>query len=329
MSQPAETKHYYAIALDPIHVGTGGYRLGRVDNSIVRDPGTNLPKIPGTSLSGACRAYTAMMTGRYRWEQDGRIYSCAGQGKEVVQRNRAGHCGQHTCPVCVSFGFARERSGFQGLAQFADAGILFFPVHSLAGPVWVTCPEVLRDAGLGVDTPADDQIRLGEGLSTPNNRLNLGWLMLPVEENGSFTLRSNNLPKEIQDTILPRSVLVPDKLFAQIVNDNLEVRTSVSIDPETGAAEERALFTYEAIPRSTVFWFPITYLRPEFFTINGQQPTPQINNQQTTVQEVVEKGLIQFEHLGIGGMNTRGMGRLRVFLQSQNENPEVRHEESR
>ena len=317
MSQPAKTKHYFAIALDPIHVGTGGYRLGRVDNSIVRDPGTNLPKIPGTSLSGACRAYAAMVTGRYP--------QCAGQGQAS-----SGHCGQPTCPVCVSFGFARERSGFQGLAQFADAGILFFPVHSLAGPVWVTCPSILRDAGLGVDTqPADDQIRLAEGLSAPNNRLNLGWLMLPVEENGNFTLRSNNLPKEIQDTILPRSALVPDKLFAQIVNDNLEVRTSVSIDPETGAAEEGALFTYEAIPRSTVFWFPITFLRPEFFTINGQQPTPQIDNQQTTVQEVVEKGLIQFEHLGIGGMNTRGMGRLRVFLQSQNENLEVRHEESR
>ena len=317
MSQPAETKHYFAIALDPIHVGTGGYRLGRVDNSIVRDPGTHLPKIPGTSLSGTCRAYAAMVTDKYP--------QCAGQGQA-----NSGHCGQPPCPICVSFGFARERSGFQGLAQFADASILFFPVHSLAGPVWVTCPGVLRDAGFEVDSqPADDQVRLGEGLSSSNNQLNLGWLMLPVEENGNFMLQQNNLPQEIKKTILPRSVLVPDKLFAQIVNDNLEVRTSVSIDPETGAAEEGALFTYEAIPRSTVFWFPITFLRPEFFTINGQQPTPQINNQQTTVQEVVEKGLIQFEHLGIGGMNTRGMGRLRVFLQSQNENLEVRHEESR
>jgi CRISPR-associated protein Cmr4 len=51
---------YYALALDPIHVGTGRMRLGRVDLSIVREPGTNLPKIPGTSLAGAARAYAAM-----------------------------------------------------------------------------------------------------------------------------------------------------------------------------------------------------------------------------------------------------------------------------
>ncbi|MGH2581700.1 MAG: RAMP superfamily CRISPR-associated protein [Blastocatellia bacterium] len=44
---------YLLMTLDPTHIGAGGYRLGRVDNSIIREPGTNLPKIPGTSLSGA------------------------------------------------------------------------------------------------------------------------------------------------------------------------------------------------------------------------------------------------------------------------------------
>lgn len=317
MTRPAETVIYYAMALDPIHVGTGGYRLGRVDNSIVREPGTNLPKLPGTSLSGACRAYAAMVTGRYNWQEGGRSYSCAGQGQEDAQRNRGGHCGSHTCPVCVAFGFARDRDGFHGLAQFADVRLLFFPVHSLAGPVWVTCPAVLRDADLSVDTePADGKVRLAASLKVANNRLNLGWLMLQAEEE-NFTLETDKLPQTVQATILPRSVLVPNKLFAQIVNDNLEVRTSVSISPETGAAEEGALFTYEAIPRSTIFRFPITYLDPQFFTINGQTPAPQINGQPTTVQTVVEEGLNQFKDLGIGGMNTRGMGRLRIFLPEQ------------
>lgn len=305
MTQPAQTKTYYAMSLDPIHVGTGGYRLGRVDNSIVREPGTNLPKLPGTSLSGACRAYTAMITGRYNRPGGG---SCAGQGQ-----TQNGHCGQPTCPVCVAFGFARDRGGFQGLAQFADVRILFFPVHSLAGPVWVTCPAVLQDAGLTINgEPAGNQIRLGTGLTAANNRLNLGWLMLQAEEE-TFILETDELPQTVRETILPRSVLVPNKLFAQVVNDNLEVRTSVSINPKTGAAVEGALFTYEAIPRSTVFWFPITYLNPQFFTINGQTPAPQINGQATTIPEVVEKGLAHFEHLGIGGMNTRGMGRLKIY----------------
>jgi CRISPR-associated protein Cmr4 len=304
MTQPAETKIYYAMALDPIHIGTGGYRLGRVDLSIVREPGTNLPKLPGTSLSGTCRAYAAMVTGRYNRPDGG---SCAGQGQDTQN----GHCGLHTCPVCVTFGFARDRSGFQGLAQFADVRLLFFPVHSLAGPVWVTCPTVLRDACITIDTqPSDNKIRLGTGLTVLQNRLNLGWLMLETEAE-PFEPDTTSLP--IPNEIVQRSVVVPNKLFSQIVNDNLEVRTSVSIDPETGAAEEGALFTYEAIPRSTVFWFPVTYLKPQFFKIGPDEPKPQIHGADTTVETVVKKGFAQFEHLGIGGMNTRGMGRLKIF----------------
>src|SRR5579884_1335515 len=57
MNQP--TRHL-ALCLDPVHVGTGGYRLGRVDMSIVRDPATGIPKIPGTSLAGAVRAYAEL-----------------------------------------------------------------------------------------------------------------------------------------------------------------------------------------------------------------------------------------------------------------------------
>jgi len=314
MTQPAETILYYAIAIDPIHVGTGGYRLGRVDNSIVREPGTNLPKLPGSSLSGACRSYAAMVTERYNWKENGRYYSCAGQGQEDIRQNKVGHCARFDCPVCVTFGFARDRSGFQGLAQFADVRLLFFPVHSLAGPVWVTCAAVLRDAGLPVkDEPIGGKVRIAAGLKVAGDRLNLGWLMLPVE--GQFQLEKGKLP--ISNEIIRHTVLVPDELFSTIVNNNLEVRTSVSIDPKTGAAEQGALFTYEAIPRSAVFWFCATYLNPRFFNINGQVPAPKINSRETTVQEVVEKGLKQFEYLGIGGMNTRGMGRLKVFLSEE------------
>jgi CRISPR-associated protein Cmr4 len=59
-------KPYYAMTIDPIHVGTGGTRLERVDLSIVRDPATKLPKIPGSSISGPARAYTALETKKYR-----------------------------------------------------------------------------------------------------------------------------------------------------------------------------------------------------------------------------------------------------------------------
>ena len=98
-------KHRYLLmALDPVHVGTGGYRLGRVDLSIVREPGTNVPKIPGTSLSGATRNYAAVRYGSLR---------CAGQGqpRKDAQGNpipESDHCGN--CPVCYTFGSLRTKA---------------------------------------------------------------------------------------------------------------------------------------------------------------------------------------------------------------------------
>lgn len=86
---------YLLMTLDPTHIGAGGYRLGRVDNSIIREPGTDLPKIPGTSLSGAIRSYAAYRYGKIR---------CAGQGQE--RKDKQGntvadaHCGKGSCPIC-------------------------------------------------------------------------------------------------------------------------------------------------------------------------------------------------------------------------------------
>lgn len=337
--------NYYAMALDPVHVGTGGYRLGRVDLTIVREPGTHLPKIPGTSLSGPCRAYAAMKLGRYQWVekctnppngQEIEFYgSCAGQGQDSPERRRLGHCGKYTCPVCITFGFAKKDRGFQGLAQFSDAHILFFPVHSLLGPVWVTCPAVLQLAGLWNSSqhePVEGEIMLCPNLTLSGTRLNLGWLMLEVKQRNGIPERfelTETLPQGLT-TILHRSVLISNSLFDRVVNDNLEVRTSVSVDPRTGAAEEGALFTYEAIPRSTIFWFTVIYSNPDFFSLPVEEekegkkvsvlkrPEPRENadpkGRALSLQAVVGHGLTQFQHLGIGGMNTRGMGRLKVFL---------------
>jgi CRISPR-associated protein Cmr4 len=305
MTYKPDVTKYFALALDPIHVGTGGMRLGRVDMSIVREPGTNLPKIPGTSLSGAARTYAAMQENRFRWQEGDKTYVCAGQGQEDKDKNIAGHCGRPECPICVTFGFSKGSEGsFQGLAQFSDARLLFFPVHSLAGPVWVTCPEVLKDLGITEAGPADEQVHVAQGVKQ-SGRLNLGWLMLEVVSN-NFAPQVTHVPKEI----LNRSVLVSNKMFGHIVNDNLEVRTSVSIDPQTGAAAEHALFTYEALPRASVLYFEVIVSDPKFYRINEQIP---LNRDIEKAKDAVRKGLELFETLGVGGMNTRGMGRLRVL----------------
>ena len=312
--KPCETLSYLALALDPIHVGTGGYRLGRVDMGIVREPGTDLPKIPGTSLSGTCRSYAAM-------QEEGKYPRCAGQGgggggegSGESGRSDQGHCGCPECRICVTFGFAKRDSAFQGLAQFTDAQLVLFPVHSLAGPIWVTCPDALCNIGIGeMQEPPKSAVRLSEGIAA-GDKLNLGWLMLNRDP-GAFSLSLPGI--EAADctsfrSIAGRVALVSNWLFGHIVDDNLEVRTSVSIKPQTGAAAEGALFTYEALPRGSVLAFDVIVTRPGFYTIKGQRPLAKAEDPMGAVCETVRKGLDLMALLGVGGMNTRGMGRLRV-----------------
>jgi CRISPR-associated protein Cmr4 len=305
------------LALDPIHVGTGGARIGRVDLTIVRDPVTQVPKIPGSSLAGVYRTYVAMAEqetnpNRQVNGQPKPYYpDCAGLG---LDDNR-GHCRQRDCPVCTVFGFASgagQKGGFAGLAAFTDAHVLLFPVPTRQGPRWVTCPMALRLVDLDVKGVDDDAVYLQNG---SNNQLNLGWLLLPVQAYAQMSEISNRLrSRGFPDYICDRLALVPDRLFAHIVNSNLEVRTSVSIDPTTGAAKEGDLFSYEALPRGTVLVWEIIAKNPVHFRISGQQITAVSTPQE--VHNVAQKAHPYLEHLGIGGMGTRGMGRLKVLQES-------------
>lgn len=248
MNNNFSTHRYLIQTIDPVHIGTGGMRLGRVDNSIVREPGTKLPKIPGTSLSGAIRSYSA-----YRYNKR----NCAGQKN---------HCGLPTCPICYTFGSISGEEGkqksFSGVISIGDARIILFPVYSMAGPVWVTSPSALAEFGI-IENLSADEAKMTKGLNK-YPYLNLGWLM--VKKGGEFFLDKLPFPSPVND----RVVLISDKLFSQVINNNLEVRTSVSINPETGAAETGALFTYEAIPRAAFLWMDLVVddYRKAFPTFN-------------------------------------------------------------
>jgi CRISPR-associated protein Cmr4 len=311
----ADTHHsftrfpYAGLALDPIHVGAGGSRLGRVDMTIVRDPATRVPKIPGSSLAGVLRAYAAMAEKKYP--------ECAGQGQPRPD-GTGGHCGEPECPICTVFGFARGNAGgFAGLAAFSDAHVLLFPVATREGPVWVTCPNALRM--LGDSQGEAEALRLdNEAIYRANegSPLNLGWLMLPVKKfNGCKAITDELSKLGVNNEIVQKLAIVSDKLFGHVVNSNLEIRTSVSIDPETGAAEEGALFTYEALPRGTVLAWDVTCRHPKHFRIKQAEVTAVSNPK--AVRDVVARAFTYLEHLGIGGMGTRGMGRLRVVNQQE------------
>lgn len=312
---------HVGLALDPIHVGTGGARIGRVDLSIVRDPVTRVPKIPGSSLAGVYRTYVAMeetnaqpnrSVGGAPWPY---YPHCAGLGQ--ARGSYRGHCAQPDCPVCVVFGFARGRDqagGFAGLAAFSDAHVLLFPVPTRQGPHWVTCPMALRTVGIEVAGIDQDAVYLENAGSNP---LNLGWLLLPAQPCPQLSGLKGQLSQwGVPDYVRNRIALLPDRLFVQVVNSNLEVRTSVSIDPETGAAEEGALFSYEALPRTTVLGWEVIAKNPQHFKIDGRDINlikGQHQNTPQAVHEVVKQAHPYLEHLGVGGMGHRGMGRLKVL----------------
>ncbi len=323
MTQSYQPFTVVGIALDPIHVGTGGARLGRVDLTIVRDPVTRVPKIPGSSLAGVCRSYAAMAQqeknpNRQLNGQPKPYYpDCAGLG-QPDKTGKGGHCGCADCAICTVFGFARSAGGgFAGLAAFSDAHVLLFPVATREGPVWVTCPDALRKINQEING------RLGDAVYQQGNKtqpLNLGWLLLERRDtlpNGTAWPKLKKLNRNIPDYITERLAIVSDRLFVHIVNSNLEVRTSVSINPETGAAEEGALFSYEALPRATVLVWDVVCKNPQHFKVGEQSVSATVDDQPITdpgkVFSVVKTAHPYLQYLGIGGMGTRGMGRLQVI----------------
>lgn len=318
---------FVGMALDPIHVGTGGSRLGRVDNTIVRDPVTRIPKIPGSSLAGVMRAYAAMKheNGKPRRKVNGKdkpyYPDCAGQGG-----GDSGHCREPDCPVCTVFGFAAGKDhggGFAGLASFSDMHVLLFPVATQLGPHWITCPTALRQSGIAVfqniDALPDQKTVYCKKNGQTLQHLNIGWLYLALEDWGSIETIKKELETDFQVPvyITTHICVVSDMLFSHIVNSNLEVRTSVAINPSTGAAEERALFTYEALPRSTILAWEVVCRNPKHFKIDGKEI--EVVKTPSAVKDVTAAAHSYLEHLGIGGMGSRGMGRLRVLNEEESD----------
>jgi len=275
-------KRHWAISLDPIHIGSGGYGLGRVDNTIVRDPTTDVPKIPGTSLAGAYRAYAGLVK-----EEEGKTDN---EVKEEIKK---------------IFGDENQ----QGIVRFFDAHIVLFPVSSIQGTVWITTKDLLEQWFDGIKNKDGEELKIPKEANEDkaigikgiddSKPLNLGWLMLDMKDNDGE--KSICLPLEIKQKV-KKIVMVSEKLFSHIINDNLEVRTSVKIDPNTGAAVSGALFTYEAIPRGTVLGFDV------------------VIDKRNDINEDIE-GLLNstnpyLKMLGIGGLGTRGFGRMDVMSET-------------
>lgn len=279
---------YVLLTQDPVHIGTGGYRLGRTDQTVVREPGTGLPKIPGTSISGRIRTVLAS-----RLNQP----SCAGHG------GGNGHCGN--CPVCYTFGWLNANGSQAGVAHINDARLLLFPIASWAGPVWITTAEILDEYGFtSLEQPAaEDEAVLSSKLKPLDGCFGLNWVVLRAKEAEQPIVAPEALRSDRLEAVLRRTVIVHPAVYSQLVNAGMEIRTSVSIDPTTGAAKKGLLFTYEAIPRAT--WFVLDVVIDDYL-----DSFPSSENGWSSVQETIEAGLRDLELVGVGGFGTRGFGRV-------------------
>lgn len=289
----------FLYALDPTHIGAGGYRLGRVDLTVLRDAATQLPKIPGSSLNGATRA-AAIHSLRDDDREKARAYARATLDEQNKKRPHPG--GED--PVAQIFGYAEGDSEGQsriGLVSFRDAEIFAFPVPTMLGPRWVTTPFLLERAGCKVDDqirPTSEEHIFVQG--TQSIRLNLGWLLLEAEP-GDLPFPKPLASHPSMEHVREHLVLVHENLFPSLVNANLETRTSVSIDFETGAGVDGALFTYEAVPRGTLYRGQVDFDDLRF---------PDLFHKGKTL---VEHGLELACALGLGAMTTRGFGRMQAM----------------
>jgi len=298
-----KTHPLYLYALDPTHIGAGGYRMGRVDLTILRDAGTHLPKVPGSSINGATRSAAI-----YSLPEEQRKTAMAYARATLDDKNKNHpHKGKDD-PIASLFGYAEgdeDGSSRIGAVSFRDAEILAFPVPTMLGPRWITTAHLLQRAGcVNVPRPDSEEVVVVQAGAAAPKRLNLGWLLLnaeaktvPFPDSGKV----NGLGG-VFSHIQERLVVVHDNLFPAIINSNLETRTSVSIDFETGAAANGALFTYEATPRGTLFMGQVDLDDGRF---------PEIV---AAAQPLLEKALGLACTLGLGGMTTRGFGRMQYAL---------------
>ncbi|MHA1115934.1 MAG: RAMP superfamily CRISPR-associated protein, partial [Candidatus Heimdallarchaeaceae archaeon] len=187
-----------------------------------------------------------------------------------------------------------------------------FPVSSIQGTVWVTTKELVEywfnDSILNNNANLDESKAYAVRGVNKEEPLNLGWLLLEVKNiSNEDSFFANN---EVFEWV-KKIVIVSENLFSYIVNDNLEVRTSVRISSETGTAVEGALFTYEAIPRGTLIGFEI-----------GIDTS---KNDITIVDDLLNTVSPYFKIMGIGGMGTKGFGRLDLV----NTNNQMPNEEQK
>lgn len=319
-----KTRTYLFQTIDPLHVGTGGTRLGRVDNTVVRDPATRLPKIPGSGMSGAVKDAYDLKT-----LVDDQADSQTPKKRPCASRCAGSKgCGKPQCPVCTLFGTAPAENrpaatARRGLIAFRDAVPVAVPFSSITGPVWVAGAGFATKMDLGTFTFSKEgqpAVAAPGGLRVLNSRVSIGTFLFDCPKENiipagkiNATAIDGRIEKlgaadQLLENVCRRLTICGEEIFPHLVDTAMEVRTSVSIDPDTGAAEDKKLFTYEAVPAGSLFQVGLTFLGG---VLGGAFSS--FSSAGDLFKEIEDYGFPYLALTGIGGNVTRGFGRVRFL----------------
>lgn len=313
------------FTLDPLHIGVGQDIMGEVDLPIDRESENGVPRIPGTALKGGFRAHAA-----WKLKMEGKkTKPCPGDQPNKDPLPRDHYCGITSCPICQSFGYpslkmkGEEKSepGHEGRVWFRDARLAFFPALTDQGTLWFSTPGRAA-AWLDMAGWEYPELLMGSGdfaLSVnkekPIRDLRVGWIFISGIEQRSSDPQIQRVLDELRKEsslsfpnekywqhIVANTVLLDETNFYRLVETCLERRTCNRVDQETGTVANGALFSYEALPRASLLCSKI-YSFPR--AIEGGYASP------LDVCKLAKEG---FARMGIGGMQTRGLGSLLIEL---------------
>ncbi len=155
-----------------LHIGgsTEGFEIGGVDNPVIRDPLTEWPYIPGSSLKGKLRHLLEWSLGKNAYTKKPHHFT---EGKD---KSSFGPCSCGRCEACVLFGTTPEEP--KGIAPVKEGEEVGFArthmvkvqrgeeeeerTYRIAGPTRLT----VRDAFPTPETRDEWQAWLGKGIYT-------------------------------------------------------------------------------------------------------------------------------------------------------------------
>ncbi len=337
---PEDRQILRLFTLDPLHIGVGQDIMGEVDLPIDRESETGVPRIPGTALKGGFRAHAS-----WKLKMDGKKDKPCPGDQPAIQEGETGmskgsfhrdqYCGITTCPICQTFGSPSIKlknkdgglesiPGHEGRVSFRDARLAFFPAATNQGTVWFSTPG--RAAAwldldfLDLDFPellvsGSSSFALWLNQEHPVASLKVGWIsisgMKTTADNEPGLQQLITALRQVTDGTFPTKkywqhiishcVLLDESNFYRVVETCLERRTCNRVDQDTGTVASGALFSYEALPRTSLLY---SRMYTDGFLLGkraGDYASP---------LDVCELACEGFSRMGIGGMQTRGLGSL-------------------